>query len=155
MLHSDARILVIDDKSFSRATTVRLLRGMGVRKIAEAVDGADGLEAYANLWPHVVICEPEMKPVDGIVFLQTLMAEKKHLVRIAPVIFLSNDANENVVAHAQQLGAAAYMRKPISMASLCRKIDSAIGLAGDLYGESLPAPEVVARTPFQASVLTL
>jgi DNA-binding NarL/FixJ family response regulator len=128
---------------------------MGVRKIVEAVDGADGLEAYANLWPHVVICEPEMKPVDGMVFLQTLMAEKKHLVRIAPVIFLSNDANENLVAHAQQLGAAGFLRKPISMASLCRKIDGAIGLAGDLYGESAPAPQIVARTPFQASILAI
>ena len=155
MLHRDARILVIDDKPFSRSTTVRLLRGMGVRKIVEAADGADGLEAYASLWPHVVICEPEMKPVDGIVFLQTLIAEKRYLVRIAPVIFLSNDANENLVAHAQRLGAAAYLRKPISMASLCRKIDSAIGQAGDLYGEWIPAPQVVAPTPFQASILTV
>jgi two-component system chemotaxis response regulator CheY len=155
MLRSDARILVIDDKPFSRATTVRLLRGMGVRKIVEAMDGADGLEAYATLWPHVVICEPEMKPVDGIVFLQTLVAEKKHLVRIAPVIFLSTESNETQVAQARQLGAAAYLRKPISMAALCRKIDGAIGLAGDIYGESTPAPPAVARSPFQANVLAL
>ena len=158
MLCSDARVLVIDDKVFSRATTVRLLRGMGIRKIVEAVDGADGLEAYATLWPHVVICEPEMKPVDGIVFLQTLMAEKKHLVRIAPVIFLSHESNENLVAQAHQLGAAAYLRKPISMTSLSRKICGAIGTSGDLYGEELPAPmpnAVSSPTPFPGNTLVL
>jgi len=140
MLYDDIRVLVIDDKPYSRASTVRLLRGMGIRKIAEAVDGAAGLEAYATLWPHVVICEPEMKPVDGMVFLQTLMAEKRHLVRIAPVIFLSADAQETQVAQARQLGAAGYLRKPISLTSLQRQIDSALNQSGDIYGQMPSAP---------------
>ena len=138
MLYNDVRVLVIDDKCYSRATTVRLLRGMGVRKIAEASDGASGLEAYATLWPHVVLCEPDMKPVDGIVFLQTLMAEKKHLVRVAPVIFLSYDASETKVAQVRQLGASGYLRKPLSTRSLQRQIDSALVQHGDIYGQTLP-----------------
>ncbi len=145
MRYSEARVLVIDDKSYSRVTTVRLLRGMGIRKIGEAVDGASGLEAYGTLWPHLVICEPEMKPVDGIVFLQTLMAEKKHLVRVAPVIFLSNDTTESLVAQARQFGAAGYLRKPISMASLQRQINSALAHCGDIYGQEFPVAVAAAR----------
>ena len=139
MLYEDVRVLVIDDKPYSRVTTVRLLRGMGIRTVGEAIDGASGLEAYGSLWPHLVICEPEMKPVDGIVFLQTLMAEKKYLVRIAPIIFLSNDAKETLVTQARELGAAGYLRKPISMASLRRQIDCALAHHGDIYGQTLPA----------------
>ncbi|OAN50139.1 hypothetical protein A6A04_01645 [Paramagnetospirillum marisnigri] len=135
MLYADIRALVIDDKHFSRMTTVRLLRAMGIRKVAEAADGASGLEAYATHWPHVVICVPEMKPVDGIVFMQTLLAEKKHLVRVAPVIFLSDDAGETLVAQARALGVSGFLRKPISMASLRRQVDFALERTGDLYGE--------------------
>ncbi|TAN70826.1 MAG: response regulator [Magnetospirillum sp.] len=142
MLYDTVRVLVIDDKPYSRATTVRLLRGMGIRTIAEAVDGASGLEVYASLWPHVVVCEPEMKPVDGMVFLQTLVAEKKHLIHVAPVIFLSTEAKESVVAQARQFGAAGYLRKPISMRSLQRQIDSALNQHGDIYGQMLPAAEL-------------
>jgi two-component system chemotaxis response regulator CheY len=145
MDYSDLRVLVVDDRAFSRATTVRLLRGMGIRQIGEAVDGASGLEAYATLWPHVVICEPEMKPVDGIVLLQTLMAERKHLVRVAPVIFLSSEASESLVARARQHGAAGFLRKPISTTSLRRQIDIALTHYGDIYGQ-MPIPSMAAMS---------
>ncbi|MDO8606870.1 MAG: response regulator [Phaeospirillum sp.] len=145
MLYSDVRVLVIDDKPHSRGTTVRLLRTMGIRKIAEAGDGASGLEAYATLWPHVVVCDPDMKPVDGIVFLQTMMAEKKYLARIAPVIFLTADATERHVTQAHRFGAAGYLLKPVSMRSLQRQIDSALAQSGDVYGESTHAVIATAR----------
>jgi two-component system, chemotaxis family, chemotaxis protein CheY len=145
MLYEDIRALVIDDKSYSRTTTVRLLRGMGIRNIGEAIDGASGLETYGSFWPHVVICEPEMKPVDGIVFLQTLVAEKRHLVRIAPVIFLSNNTKETLVAQARALGAAGFLRKPISMASLQRQISNVLAQTGDIYGQTLASPPPPSR----------
>jgi two-component system chemotaxis response regulator CheY len=138
MSYNEIRALVIDDKPYSRMTTVRLLRVMGIRKVAEAADGASGLEAYGSIWPHVVICEPEMKPVDGIVFLQALMAEKRYLARIAPVIFLSSEAKESLVSKAHGIGAAGYLLKPISMTSLQRKIDFVLEQSGDLYGEASP-----------------
>jgi two-component system chemotaxis response regulator CheY len=147
MLYSDVRVLVIDDKPYSRGTTVRLLRAMGIRKIAEAGDGASGLEAYATLWPHVVVCDHEMTPVDGIVFLQTMMAEKKSLARIAPIIFLSSNAKESQVAQARQFGAAGYLLKPVSMRSLQRQIDSALAQNGDVYGEASHAVGMAPARP--------
>lgn len=143
MLYTDIRALVIDDKPFSRATTVRLLRAMGIRKIAEAADGASGLEAYGALWPHVVICAPEMSPVDGIVFLQALMAERKQLARVALVIFLSDSAREDLVSQARRLGASGFLLKPISLTGLRRQIDYALTQTGDLYGEALPSPAAI------------
>ncbi|RAU23792.1 hypothetical protein CU669_01505 [Paramagnetospirillum kuznetsovii] len=145
MMYSEIRALVIDDKPFSRTMTVRVLRAMGIRKIAEAVDGAAGLESYASLWPHVVICEPEMRPVDGMVFLQTLNAERKHLVRVAPVIFLSAEANESLVAQASQLGAAGFLRKPISASSLQRHVDKALTQHGDIYGQTMQPTDMAAQ----------
>ena len=143
MLYDGVRALVIDDKPYSRMTTIRLLRAMGIRAIADAADGAAGLEAYATLWPHVVICEPEMTPVDGFVFLQSLMTERRALARVAPVIFLSADADENRVAQARQLGAAAYLLKPMSLRSLQRAIDFALTHHGDVYGDAVFVPPAV------------
>ncbi|CAA7623596.1 response regulator [Magnetospirillum sp. SS-4] len=129
------RVLVVDDEQFSRFAVGTVLRLLGVKKVVEARDGASAMEAYAAFWPHLVICDLEMKPVDGMTFLRLLKEQEKHLHRVAPVIFLTVHAEGHLVHQAMELGAAGYLVKPVKAPQLKKRMDSLLANTPDLYGD--------------------
>ncbi len=129
------RVLVVDDEQFSRFAVGTVLRLLGINKTVEAFDGASAMDAYASFWPHLVICDLEMQPMDGLSFLKELKEHEKHLQRVAPVIFLTSHAEGNLVHQAMENGAAGYMIKPVKAATLKKRIDTLLPYFPDLYGD--------------------
>lgn len=120
--YANLTVLVIDDQAFVRKIVIALLRQIGFRNIYEASDGAAGLQAYKHSRPHIVLCDIEMQPVDGIVFMQTLRREAKG-AEIAPVLFLTSHAESDIVKQARELGVDAFLVKPVSLGALKKRID--------------------------------
>ncbi|MBF0375780.1 MAG: response regulator [Alphaproteobacteria bacterium] len=121
----EIRVLVIDDQAFVRRIVTMLLRQAGFQDIAEAKDGASGLEAVGIFRPHLVICDIEMQPVDGLEFLQTLRGGALPLPK---VIFLTSHGESEMVVKARDLGVDAFVLKPVTGPQLERRIDHVIGL---------------------------
>lgn len=59
-------LLVVDDHSGFRAEARAILEAAGLRVVAEAADGASGLEAVARLMPDVVLLDVQLPDASGL-----------------------------------------------------------------------------------------
>ncbi len=128
-VYSGQTALVIDDQAFVRRTVAAMLNHIGFSTVVEANDGAEGLTAYAHSQPHLVLCDIEMQPVDGMVFLQSLRTEQRRLGWVAPVIFLTSHAEAELVQRARRLKVDDFLIKPISKSDLERRVDRVMARA--------------------------
>jgi two-component system, chemotaxis family, protein-glutamate methylesterase/glutaminase len=109
----DVRVLVIDDSAFNRqAITAMLESAPGVRVVARAADGDEGLKQVFAHAPDVVTLDLDMPKMDGFTFLRILMSR-----RPTPVIVISSYARKDNVFRALELGALDFIAKPTSRAS--------------------------------------
>jgi two-component system chemotaxis response regulator CheY len=103
-----ARILIIDDSDLSRRIVRTILEGAG-HEITEASEGKAALDQYSRLRPHLIILDIVLSGMDGMDVL-------KCLIEIDPgakVIILSADVQKLTRLEGMQLGAAAFLTKPI------------------------------------------
>jgi two-component system, chemotaxis family, chemotaxis protein CheY len=123
-LHSyvNKRVLVVEDQQFIRSVVVRILRQMNFSTVLEAADGSGALAIVDDNDLDVIICDIEMEPMDGLVFLGELRKrETGDRLRI-PVIFLTNHSEKETVVKARQLGVSAFLVKPVTVAGLRDKL---------------------------------
>ena len=106
------RALVIDDNEFVRFMVEKHLLSFGFQKVFSADDGFDGLRLLTREKPDVVICDINMRPVNGFEFLKQVRRLETGL-RSVPVIFLTSHADENFVKKAIELQIDAYLLKPV------------------------------------------
>ncbi|MGZ8868536.1 MAG: protein-glutamate methylesterase/protein-glutamine glutaminase [Thermoanaerobaculia bacterium] len=101
-------VLVIDDSAYNRVTISRLLEShAGIRVVATAVNGEDGIKQLLRHNPDVVTLDLEMPVMDGFAFLRWTMAN-----RPTAVIAVSSKASDRSVFKALELGALDFISKP-------------------------------------------
>ena len=121
------KVLVIDDQTFVRSIIKRLLQQLGFNEIEEAEDGASGIEAHNRYMPDLVICDIEMEPVDGLVFLQTVREAEDSKKSNAKVVFLTQHADSEIVNKARALNVDGFIIKPPSFDKLRDRIGHVMG----------------------------
>lgn len=119
---SAVSVLVIDDNSHMRSLFRAILGGFGVRRIFDAVDGAEGFATTVDRKPDVVICDWVMSPLSGAEFLALLRADADMGVATTPVILASADARKPVVLEAVDLGIHEFLAKPLAPAMLYHRL---------------------------------
>jgi two-component system chemotaxis response regulator CheY len=119
-------VLVVDDESFVRTMVKQMLRALGVTAIREADEGAAALKEIALFPPDLVICDLNMEPIDGLVFVQMLRSHSDHRLRDIPVIILSGKNDLGSVREATSKGINAYLVKPVSLQNLKARLDSVL-----------------------------
>lgn len=115
-------VLVIEDESFTRMVLARMLSNLGFKAVHQAPDGEAGLAAVSTHTPDAVVCDVEMKPLDGLGFLKALRAGADAHRRTLPVVFLTNRADPAVIAEAATLGADTFIVKPATPEALREKL---------------------------------
>ncbi len=115
-------ILVVEDEIVARSVTVRLLRQLGVGSVTEAADGAEALARCDRVAFDLILCDVEMEPLDGLAFLENLRAREGAMSADAPVIMLTKHNESDIVMAALRAGAAGYLVKPVTTASLIDKL---------------------------------
>ncbi|MBI4509107.1 MAG: chemotaxis response regulator protein-glutamate methylesterase [Deltaproteobacteria bacterium] len=104
----DVKVLVIDDSAFNRQTITSILESIpGIRVVARAGDGDEGLKQVFALAPDVITLDLEMPKMDGFTFLRILMNR-----RPTPVIVISSYSRKENVFKALELGALDFIAKP-------------------------------------------
>ena len=101
--------MVIDDDETLR-TLVRLHLANAGYEVLDAADAVEGGYLVIRTSPDLVICDVDMPYMNGYEFVAALKSDP--LTRRIPVVFLTVD--DDVAAKAQRLGAAAYLRKPVT-----------------------------------------
>jgi DNA-binding response OmpR family regulator len=117
-------LLVDDEKSFRVIAEAALLReGYAVRT---AASGADGLAAWRQSPPDVMLLDRSLPDADGVDLLATLCQEARE--RGSDTLFLIITAYadvENAVSALRQ-GADDYLTKPIQLSELVVKVRKAL-----------------------------
>jgi len=109
-------VVVVDDSAFMRkAISTMLQKDRGIRVVATARDGEEGLRMIRKHNPDVVTLDIEMPKMDGLTALRHIMMEMPR-----PVLMVSSLTTEGAEAtlKAMDLGAIDFIPKQLSKVSL-------------------------------------
>jgi two-component system chemotaxis response regulator CheY len=120
----DLRFLVVDDFSTMRRIVRGLLKEMGCQHIEEAEDGVMALQALRNGRIDFVVSDINMPNMDGFELLSQIKQDPT-LCHI-PVLMVTAEARKEDIVRAAQTGAAGYIVKPFTKATLEEKIHKII-----------------------------
>ncbi len=114
------KFLIVDDFSTMRRIVRGLLKEMGHTDADEAEDGANGLTMLKRANYDFVISDINMPNMNGFDMLKAIKADDslKHL----PVLMVTAEARKEDIVLAVQSGAAGYIVKPFTKATLEDKI---------------------------------
>ena len=120
-LPTETKFLVVDDFSTMRRIVRGLLKEIGHADVDEAEDGQAALAALrVSNSSHFVISDINMPNMDGFELLAEIKkdAALKHL----PVLMVTAEARKEDIVRAAQQGAAGYIVKPFTKATLEEKV---------------------------------
>lgn len=111
-------VLIVDDSAMSRKLTIKALPTDWDVEITQASNGIEALEAYRQGKGHVMFLDLTMPVMDGFEVLETLKRESLECL----VIVLTADVQPLAEQRARELGAAAFVRKPVQAAAIGRAL---------------------------------
>lgn len=115
-------ILVVEDNEAVIQAFKRYLKGHGYRVVG-ATSGTEALSLAHDLSPSAISLDVMMPTQDGWEILQALKKDSR--TASIPVIICSVLEDPRL---AQSLGAAAYLRKPVTQSSLLSTLNTLVGL---------------------------
>jgi two-component system response regulator len=114
-------ILLVEDNASDEKLTLLALRRCGVEhEVVVARDGAAAIELLHGpgstggapaLSPRLVLLDIKLPKIDGLEVLRILRADPR--TALLPVLMLTSSREEQDVRRSYQLGANAYVRKPV------------------------------------------
>jgi PAS domain S-box-containing protein len=122
---AQTHILVVDDDPYVRPVLVRLLQRNGLR-VSSASEGYAALAAVEADRPDVILLDIKMPGLDGFEVLRRLKA-RPETAQIPVIVLTANDLSDTTRAQGIELGARAYLEKPIAYERLLSTIYAAIG----------------------------
>ena len=110
------RFLIVDDFSTMRRVLRGLLREMGLESVGEAGDGAAALEQLRASPYDVVITDIGMPTMNGFELLAAI--KRDEAFRHVQVLMVTAEARKDDIVRSAQGGAAGYIVKPFTRATL-------------------------------------
>ena len=117
---TDMKFLIVDDFSTMRRIIRGLLKEIGYLNAEEAEDGVAALNVLRNTSFDFVVSDINMPNMNGFELLEAIKkdATLKHL----PVLMVTAEARKEDIVRAAQEGAAGYIVKPFTKATLEEKV---------------------------------
>ena len=117
---TDLKFLIVDDFSTMRRIVRGLLKEMGCNNADEAEDGAVALSMLKAGRYDFVVSDINMPNMNGFDLLRAVKADAslKHI----PVLMVTAEARKEDIVLAAQTGAAGYIVKPFTKATLEEKV---------------------------------
>ncbi|MCJ8169477.1 response regulator [Atopomonas sediminilitoris] len=104
------KVLIVDDSSMSRKLVMRALPEDFATQITQAGNGVEALEAFHSGAAEVIFLDLTMPVMDGFNTLEALKKEDANAI----VIVISADIQPIAQERVRNLGAAAFVKKPIT-----------------------------------------
>jgi two-component system chemotaxis response regulator CheY len=117
---NDLKFLIVDDFSTMRRIVRGLLKEIGYANAEEAEDGSVALTMLKNAKFDFVVSDINMPVMNGFELLSAVKADEslKHL----PVLMVTAEARKEDIVRAAKDGAAGYIVKPFTKATLEEKV---------------------------------
>jgi two-component system chemotaxis response regulator CheY len=117
---TDMKFLIVDDFSTMRRIVRGLLKEIGYNNAEEAEDGSVALGMLKNQKFDFIVSDINMPNMNGFDLLAAIKKDDslKHL----PVLMVTAEARKEDIVRAAQEGAAGYIVKPFTKATLEEKV---------------------------------
>jgi two-component system chemotaxis response regulator CheY len=117
---TELKFLIVDDFSTMRRIVRGLLKEMGCNNADEAEDGAVALNMLKAQKYDFVVSDINMPNMNGFELLKAIKADEG--LRHLPVLMVTAEARKEDIVMAAQSGAAGYIVKPFTKATLEEKV---------------------------------
>lgn len=117
---NELRFLVVDDFSTMRRIVRNLLKESGYAEVDEAEDGVAALQKLRNSNFDFVVSDINMPNMNGFQLLAEIKKDEK--LKHIPVLMVTAEARKEDIVMAAQQGAAGYIVKPFTKATLEDKV---------------------------------
>lgn len=131
------RVMIVEDDALLSALLSEAVSRAGFDALT-AANGVEALDLSRNWQPHLAVLDNRLPDTSGIQLAATLRASGD-----TQFIFLSACADEGVVARAAELGALAYLVKPIDIGAIGPLMTTAVARAD----ERRRLQQAIAATP--------
>ncbi len=121
---SALRFLVVDDSRSMRRIVRRFLQNNGVTKIAEAGNGQSALELVQFQPLDMIISDLNMPVMDGMEFLENVKMDPEF--QDVHFIMLTVEAVQKTMNQALEIGADAYIVKPVAEELFIRELKNVL-----------------------------
>ena len=118
---NELRVLVVDDFSTMRRIVRNLLKESGYTEADEAEDGVAALQKLRNSNFDFVVSDINMPNMNGFQLLMEIKKDEK--LKHIPVLMVTAEARKEDIVMAAQQGAAGYIVKPFTKATLEDKVN--------------------------------
>lgn len=119
-MSNQLRFLVVDDFSTMRRIIRNLLKEIGFTEADEAEDGVAALQKLRSSTFDFVVSDINMPNMTGFELLSEIKKDEK--LKHLPVLMVTAEARKEDIVLAAQQGAAGYIVKPFTKATLEDKL---------------------------------
>lgn len=119
-----AKVLIVDDSITSRKFLRIMLEKAGHEVVAEAINGAEGVEKFKVYQPDVVTMDITMPVLDGIGAVKAII----DLDPNAKVIMVTAAGQKSNMVEAIKCGATDFIQKPFDSAVILNTIQKVLEL---------------------------
>ncbi|CAG1019547.1 Chemotaxis protein CheY [Burkholderiaceae bacterium] len=121
---NDMKFLIVDDFSTMRRIVRGLLKEIGYNNAEEAEDGVAALSVLKNMKIDFVVSDINMPNMNGFELLAAV--KKDESLKHIPVLMVTAEARKEDIVRAAQDGAAGYIVKPFTKATLEEKVQKIV-----------------------------
>jgi len=117
---SERLCLVVEDSPMMRQLLVFALARIKALKVIEADDGVDALRKLTTAKFDLVITDINMPVLDGLKLVKKIRTDEVH--KDVPIMIVTTEGSAEDRQRALQLGANAYITKPIQAPQVIAKV---------------------------------
>ena len=119
-MSADYSCLVVEDSPMMRQLLVFALSRVKHLRVTEADDGVDGLRKLAAGMFDIILTDINMPIMDGLKLVKRVRSDPTH--KDTPIIVITTEGSQEDRQRAMQLGANAYITKPIQAPQVIAKV---------------------------------
>jgi two-component system chemotaxis response regulator CheY len=124
-LASALKVLIADDQQTSRLLIRSALADLGIPNVVMAKDGQEALDLVMKAPVHLIVSDYHMPKLNGV---ELLRAVRAHGPTKKSAFFLLTGAEDTAfLKMAQELQVNNYLKKPVSVPELRKKIEAVFG----------------------------
>jgi len=120
------KVLVVDDNHHMTNIIKTILRGIGVKDLADASNASDAFQIVRMTPVDLIITDYAMDPVNGCELTKLMRTAADSPNHFVPIIMLTAYAERSKIEAARDAGVTEFCAKPITATELYRKVCAVI-----------------------------
>ena len=120
------RMLVVDDNTNMRRLLRALLASFGCEQVIEAANAKKALAILEESEIDIALIDYLMEPMDGLDLTRLIRDRDSSPNPNLPIIMITGAASLEIVARSRDAGVNEFLAKPVSAASLYRRLHAVI-----------------------------